>query len=261
MKLKPVIFLLLFVVPLTIFANAHIAQTSVAQTFISYLEGGNFVSADLMFSPSVSSKLSALKLKEIWQSLIKQFGVYESITGLQSSVSGGYVVVITTLEFEKAHIDIKFVFDDKVKIVGFWISKTNSTSYLLPSHVDTSKFIVKRIEIGNKWKIPAEITIPKGKGPFIGIVLVPGSGPDNMNETIGPNEPFKDIAYALSSKGMVVLRYDKRTFVYRDKVKLINLDNVYFKDVNYAINYLNNQQYVKKSLSWDTAWEPICFRT
>lgn len=42
-------------------------------------------------------------------------------------------------------------------------------------------------------------------------VLVHGSGPNDRDETLGPNKPFKDLAWGLSSNGTVVLRYDKRT--------------------------------------------------
>jgi dienelactone hydrolase len=41
--------------------------------------------------------------------------------------------------------------------------------------------------------------------------LVHGSGPNDRDETIGPNKPFKDLAWGLASQGIAVLRYDKRT--------------------------------------------------
>src|SRR5665254_10563 len=57
-------------------------------------------------------------------------------------------------------------------------------------------------------------TAAKGTGPFAAVVLVQGSGPSDRDETIGPNKPFRDIAWGLASAGIAVLRYDKRTFVY-----------------------------------------------
>jgi len=35
-----------------------------------------------------------------------------------------------------------------------------------------------------------------------------------MDETIGPNKPFKDLAWGLATEGIAVLRYDKRTYRY-----------------------------------------------
>jgi len=43
------------------------------------------------------------------------------------------------------------------------------------------------------------------------VVLVPGSGPQDRDATLGPNKPFRDLAWGLSSRGLAVLRYEKRT--------------------------------------------------
>lgn len=53
--------------------------------------------------------------------------------------------------------------------------------------------------------------MPNGAGPFPAVVLVHGSGPNDRDETIGPNKPFKDLAWGLATRGIAVLRYEKRT--------------------------------------------------
>jgi hypothetical protein len=53
--------------------------------------------------------------------------------------------------------------------------------------------------------------MPAGQGPFPAIVLVHGSGPNDRDESIGPNRPFKDLAWGLATQGIAVLRYEKRT--------------------------------------------------
>jgi predicted acyl esterase len=81
------------------------------------------------------------------------------------------------------------------------------------------------IDLGDGVKTNAQLTIPAvGNGPFPGVLLVHGSGPVNMNETIGSvhidNEtgtkiypdarPFFQISEYLSERGFAVLKYDKR---------------------------------------------------
>ena len=62
--------------------------------------------------------------------------------------------------------------------------------------------------------LPGLVTLPRGEGPFPLVVLVHGSGPNDRDETVGPNRPFRDIAHGLAARGVAVLRYDKRTRVY-----------------------------------------------
>lgn len=61
-----------------------------------------------------------------------------------------------------------------------------------------------------KIKLAGTITKPMGQGPFPGLVLVTGSGPQNRNGEIFGHQPFWVIADFLTKNGMAVLRYDER---------------------------------------------------
>ena len=70
--------------------------------------------------------------------------------------------------------------------------------------------------------LPGTLVLPRGPGPFPALVLVAGSGPQDRDETIGPNKTFRDLAWGLASRGIAVLRYEKRNHVHGEKmVKLI----------------------------------------
>jgi len=85
-----------------------------------------------------------------------------------------------------------------------------AATYAPPSYADPGSFTEREVVVG-PLDLPGTITMPKGKGPFPALVLVHGSGPNDRDESIGPNKPFKDLAWGLASRGVAVLRYDKRT--------------------------------------------------
>jgi hypothetical protein len=75
------------------------------------------------------------------------------------------------------------------------------------------------IDLGDGLKTDAQLTLPVvGDGPFPGILLIQGSGPIDMNEYLPPavtgssepSRPFLQIAEYLSSRGIAVLRFNKR---------------------------------------------------
>ena len=82
---------------------------------------------------------------------------------------------------------------------------------LAQQYIETTKHRNLEIDLGNGVKTSAQLTIPAiGKGPFPGVLLVPGAGPADMNYTAGINAKlFWQIAEYLSERGFVVLRYDK----------------------------------------------------
>lgn len=70
-----------------------------------------------------------------------------------------------------------------------------------------------------EYELGGTLTIPEGATtPYPAVVLVHGSGPNDRDETIYNNKPFKDIANYLTSKGIAVLRYDKRTYTHQTKI-------------------------------------------
>jgi hypothetical protein len=87
-----------------------------------------------------------------------------------------------------------------------------STSALAQPFIQTVKHRDLTIDLGNGIQTNAQLTIPAvGNGPFPGVLLVHGSGPIDMNETLSPDsKPFWQIAQYLSERGFAVLLYDKR---------------------------------------------------
>jgi len=85
--------------------------------------------------------------------------------------------------------------------------------------IDTPTFTSEEVIVGEggRWPLSGTLTIPayaSPESPVPAVVLVQGSGASNRNLAMGPNQAFYDIAVYLSSHGIAVLRYDKRTYVH-----------------------------------------------
>ncbi|MBU8919343.1 alpha/beta fold hydrolase [Bacillus sp. FJAT-29953] len=73
---------------------------------------------------------------------------------------------------------------------------------------------------GTKYPLNGMLTIPEERnGTIPAVILVHGSGPSNMDGKVGNNYIFKEFAEGLLERGIAVLRYDKRTFVYGKELK------------------------------------------
>lgn len=84
-----------------------------------------------------------------------------------------------------------------------------------------SSFISENITIGagTDWELTGILTVPENADGIVpAVVLVQGSGPSDMDETIYDNKPFCEIAEYLSSNGIAVIRYNKRTYTYGAKM-------------------------------------------
>jgi dienelactone hydrolase len=77
-----------------------------------------------------------------------------------------------------------------------------------PAGVDEREVTFKTID-GAPY--PAVLCLPAGSSSSPLVVMLQGSGPQERDETIGPNKPFRDLAWGLAERGVATLRYDKRT--------------------------------------------------
>ncbi len=184
-----------------------------AERFVARLEQGDFSGAVQPFDETMTKAMPPEKLEGAWKSVVAQAGPLKRRVGVRVAKVPKYHVAVVTCEFEKSTLDVKVVYDGEGKITGLWFAPSASAAkYEPPPYAKQDSFEEKEVSFGSwLWTLPGTLTLPQGNGPFPAVVLVHGSGPNDRDETIGPNKPFRDLAWGLASRGIVVFRYEKRT--------------------------------------------------
>ncbi len=178
------------------------------------MEEGKYDTAHLYFDEKEQAKVSVENLKQIWTNIKTKLGNVKSLDAIQSKVQGEFFAVTVEGKFENDNQNFILGFNKAEKLVGLYMPPKLAT-YTLPSYADTTKYLEKAIYLNTKGhQLAAVVTLPKNVTNFPIVVLVHGSGPSDMDETIGVNKPFKDLAIGLAAKGIASLRYVKRTLLY-----------------------------------------------
>lgn len=117
------------------------------------------------------------------------------------------------------------IFPDSMKIIGVW----NQGGMALPLDLIKSEKVekpkrpqepkepypyrseeVKFVNPETEDTLAGTLTLPDDTGPFTGLILVTGSGPQDRNEELLGHKPFLVLADYLTRNGIAVLRYDDR---------------------------------------------------
>ena len=197
----------------------------VAETTVDQLLAGEFAPVVARFNEKMRAAASEEFLKQTMASLTGQVGAFKARTGTRTDERQGIRLVIIGCEFERASLDAQIAFDVQERIAGlsFRPQAVAAAEYEAPSYVNRAAFNDQEVVVdAGGWPLPGTLSVPAGTGPFPAVVLVHGSGQHDRDETIGPNRPFRDVAWGLASRGIVVLRYIKRTREHQQRVAQVS---------------------------------------
>jgi dienelactone hydrolase len=195
---------------------------SLGKTIVQQLAAHEFSKVAAQFDEAMLAALPEAKLATVWDQLTGQVGILRSITGTRVEEVKEYRHVFVTCQFEKALLDTKLVFDSKQRVAGLFFTPSQPpVAWTPPDYARPSAVHERAVTVGTApWELEGTLTLPTGRGPFPAVVLVHGSGPQDEDETIGPNKPFRDLALGLAGRGIAVLRYVKRTAKYAGALRL-----------------------------------------
>lgn len=195
-------------------------RTSAARSIISSLAARNFAAVVERFDSTMQRVMPQPKLADAWDALVGQVGAFASQGEATPDRVQGLDRVTVVSSFAHATIDVRIVFNQAGQVSGLWFAPhAPPPSSVPPPYADVATFRESEVRVGDgATALPGTLTLPTAAGRHPAVVLVHGSGPHDRDETIGPNRPFRDLAWGLASRGIAVLRYDKRTRVHAAQI-------------------------------------------
>lgn len=183
-----------------------------AERFVRALDGAQWEDAASLVSPSVTpGAMSADALSRVWLGVVAQLG---DLLELGDGTPADEAVDFPA-RFERGEVTLRVVFDAAECVSGFWVTPPKPKAYMPPPYADVERVVEEPAVVGIEPAVPGTLTLPVERTARVpGVVLVHGSGPNDRDERIGERRPFRDLALGLASRGIAVLRYDKRTFAH-----------------------------------------------
>lgn len=222
-----------------------------ARSFIDSLVAERFTEIEMSFTEELSKAIPGETLKAVWESIISTLGKFNEILDIKITEYKEYRIASVICDFERGTLEIQITFDKELRIAGlYFLQPQFKATYTPPSYANQDSFTEIEVVLGDgKWKLPGLLTLPKTDKPYPAVVLVHGSGPNDKDETIGTNKPFKDLAWGLASRGIAVLRYEKRTRYYGEEslIEGFTVNEEVIEDVISAVDFLYQREEIDKN--------------
>jgi uncharacterized protein len=213
--------------------------------FIHQLAGGAFDSAASTVDSTVpAGAMSADALRHMWDGLTQQVGQLQTLSDPRVTPHDSLRIVDFAARFARQPLSIRIVLTPALRIAGLWFDRARLPEYHAADYIDTTKFTERDVTVGHgPLPLPGTLSVPALAGRHAAVVLVHGSGPGDRDESIGGARPFRDIAWGLATRGIVVLRYDKRTRVHAGSMDphSITVESEILDDVDDALALLRSQ--------------------
>ena len=236
---------------LSILLAAQPAQDStvLARKALDLVLAGQYAEFLQISTADVQKGLPAAELAKVG-ALIKTYGALEKIGDPAMTTSGPNSIVVFPVKFATQNINFRIIINSAGLVAGIF-QLPGGVNWQRPEYSKPDTFKERDATVGDgEWKLPGTLTVPVGAGPFPAVVLVHGSGPNDRDETVGGAKVFKDLAEGLASRGIVVLRYEKRTLQHRARIAAIakfTLEEETVEDAVKAIALLRSQAEVNGS--------------
>lgn len=205
-------------------SGARLAGQSVdaARKALDLLLASRYSEFSELLTAEAKEKLTPEVLQGHFGRQISSFGKLEEVGQPLTAKSGTSEIVSFPVRFSGVRLSVQITLNATGRVTGVQFRPPDDPlpqEWSRPSYSKAELFHERDVTVGaDEWKLGGTFTFPLGKGPFPAVVLVHGPGPNDRDESLYATRIFADIAEGLASRGIAVLRYDKRTKVYGPKM-------------------------------------------
>ena len=196
--------------------NSELASRALA--VYEALTSEQYVQVAAQFDEAMAAAVDEAALRASMEDVRRQTGAMTAATVAQADEEARVAVLL--VECKSGRALLQAAFDEEWRISGLYIQRLNQAAQAqpleraLPEGVEARQVVLFE---GEPRELAGEIILPAGADEEMAyVVFAHGSGPNDMDETVGANKPFRDLAYDLAALGVGSLRFDKITFATPD---------------------------------------------
>lgn len=216
------------------------------QDIAEELMESNFETLQENGSEALLQQLDLNTLLQSFESLARTYGNLETTKEFAFKITAENTFTLNEIFFGEQKFDLEIAVDDHQQITSLMLKPAAYKGEWTPPAYAAADYKKENLKIPGI-ELLAELVEPKTNADTSIVVMVHGSGPNDMDESTGPNKFFKDLALGLVSKGISSLRYNKRTFDYPSaSAKMMNkitIDDIVTNDAVAAIEYARSKGY------------------
>ncbi len=201
------------------------------------------------FDSTFFGKMAEANTEKKVNDFLKKYGPIVAIEKTEVDTQGCKMATCTSIKVNKGKFLWYHYYDQAQYIQRFEIDTFAQQWFYKPEPLENTNFTRKEITIETSAfiRLPGSLYLPGGNKKSPLIILVHGSGPHDRNGSIGKNKIYLDMALNLVQKGVSVLIYDKRTYVYQfnNPFSLDSMD-YYSETIDDAVEAFNTAKKIKE---------------
>jgi uncharacterized protein len=228
-----------------LFSQPAADPAAIARKALDFLLAQNYPEFSALAAPQYKINMTEQAFGRLGAQ-IKGWGAVEKIGEPVVEEMGPTKVVTIPLTFADKSIKARFAINASGQ-VGVMYLMPGETEWTRPAYSKPDSFTERPVTFGeDDWKLPGTLAVPNGAGPFPAVLLVQDFGPKDRDDSHAVLKPFRDLSDGLASRGVVVLRYEKRIRQYSGRMsgKPFTADDETVDDAVRALAFLRTQSAV-----------------